>query len=123
MPTISLKCEDDRSIKGNITHSACTRDEQILNLYYIFLCDRLGWCVRHNPIAIIVAGSLLFFPYPKVRGVPNVAERGHSSVTGVEGSSSLVDSFPGINQSPRNAAMLSVIITTPAAPLTTDNRD
>jgi len=81
MPTTSLKCEDDRSIKGNITHSACTCDEQILNLYCIFLCDRLGWCVRHNPIAIIVAGSLLFFPYPKVRGVPNVAERGHSSVT------------------------------------------
>jgi hypothetical protein len=72
-------------------------------------------------ISIIVAGGLLFFPYPNIHGVPNVVERDQPSVTGVEGSSSLVDSFPGINQSPRNAAMLSVIITTPAAPLTTDN--
>ncbi len=55
-------------------------------------------------------------------GVPNVVERDQPSVTGVEGSSSPVDSLPGINQSPRNAAMLSVIITTPAALLMTDNR-
>lgn len=74
------------------------------------------------PIAIIVAGGLLFFPYLDTRGVPFIVERDHPSDTGVEGSSSLVDSLPGINQIPRNAAMLSVIITTPAAPLTTDNR-
>ena len=81
------------------------------------------WQVRYAelPIAIIVASGLLFFPYPNIQGVPVGVERDHSSVTRVEGSSSLVDSLPGINQSPRNAAMLSVMITTPETPLTIDN--
>jgi len=73
--------------------------------------------------AITIVGSQLPYHIHPIRRGADKVEGDHSSDIGADVPSSLVNNLPGISQSPKNAAKLSAINTTPAVPLMNEKLD